>query len=283
MLQITNSISGVVKNPGAGNTIRNLIVAANAHTAITAFTDTTAGGDFFNCKATGVATGFLPTNGNERLILCQADQCTTAGFSSAGNSVQHIACVATATTGHAFTCTSTQLNSYIGCYAVNSTSSGNGFNLGGNRMTCFGCVAYGNAGSGFNIVSSGPTAALTNCLSVSNTLFGFADNGAGVVQADWLETCAAQGNGSGDYSGYLQARLISFVSLSVNPFTNAAGLDFSLNSTAGGGAALAGTGIPGSTTGLTLPGLSTLSYPSIGGAQPTSSGGAGGSSRNMVL
>ncbi len=277
-----NSIAPVITNAGSNNTLRNIIVAANAHTGITGF-DSGSASDFVRCKATGVATGFNPSNGNVRLILCQADQCTTAGFSSSGNSCTFIACVATATTGHGFTATSTQLNTFIGCYAVNSTSSGHGFNLGGNRQTCYGCVAYHNAGSGFNVASSGPTAELTNCLSVANTAWGFIDNSAGVVQSDWLETCAAQGNGSGDYSGYLQARLVNFVSLSVDPFTNAAGLDFSLNSTAGGGAALAGVGIPGSTTGLTLPGLATLSYPSIGGAQPTGGGSAGSSSHNLVL
>ena len=57
------------------------------------------------------------------------------------------------------------------------------------------------------------------------------------------------------------------VTLSVDPFTNAAGNDYSLNTTAGGGAAVTGAGTPGA-----MPGTSVVGAISGGVFQPTGSG-----------
>jgi hypothetical protein len=61
------------------------------------------------------------------------------------------------------------------------------------------------------------------------------------------------------------------VTLTGNPFTNAAGGDFSLNSTSGAGAACRGTGYPG-----VFPGGLTTGHVDIGAVQHAASGGAAG-------
>lgn len=60
------------------------------------------------------------------------------------------------------------------------------------------------------------------------------------------------------------------VSLSVSPFTSAGGNDFTLNNTAGGGAAVRGSGIPG-----TLPGSGGIGYMPMGALAPASCASAG--------
>lgn len=66
------------------------------------------------------------------------------------------------------------------------------------------------------------------------------------------------------------------VTLSVNPFTNPAGNDFSLNSTAGGGAAVKGAGFPGIVSGGT-------GHMDMGALQSAGGGGGGGTSGSVVF
>jgi hypothetical protein len=65
---------------------------------------------------------------------------------------------------------------------------------------------------------------------------------------------------------------IGDVTLTADPFTNAAGGDFSLNATAGGGAACREAGFPGA-----FPGGTTTGYLDIGAVQHQDAGGGGGS------
>jgi hypothetical protein len=61
-----------------------------------------------------------------------------------------------------------------------------------------------------------------------------------------------------------------FITITQNPFTNASGLDFSLNTLQGGGGSLRAAGYPG-----TFPSdINTTGYPDIGAAQHQDSGGA---------
>jgi hypothetical protein len=71
------------------------------------------------------------------------------------------------------------------------------------------------------------------------------------------------------------------VILSADPFTNAGSHDFTLNSTAGGGASAKGTATPGA-----LPGLSQTGSMSFGAFMPAAAGGASSSfveSHNIVV
>lgn len=103
-----------------------------------------------------------------------------------------------------------------------------------------------------------------NNLIYGNTLFGVTASGTLTWQI-WYN--AYGGNGSGNVNSF--ARLgYSPVTLTANPFTNAGAGDFSLNSTAGGGAACKDAGYPG-----VFPGGNTTGHLDIGAAQSAGSSG----------
>lgn len=68
------------------------------------------------------------------------------------------------------------------------------------------------------------------------------------------------------------------VTLSTNPFTNAGAGDYSLNSTAGGGAACKGAGFPG-----VFPGGLSTGHADIGAVQSSGGGGGGGGSSSVFI
>ena len=70
----------------------------------------------------------------------------------------------------------------------------------------------------------------------------------------------------------------SDVTLTADPFTNAAGGNFALNNTVGGGAACRAAGIPG-----VFPGGLTTGYIDIGAVQHQDSGGGGGLVGRLIL
>jgi hypothetical protein len=99
-------------------------------------------------------------------------------------------------------------------------------------------------------------ARLSNVVAAGNRGFGY------VMGNDTqMAACAGGLNASGNVSG-TPASNVGFVTLTADPFANAAGLDFAANRAAGGGALLRGSGVP-----ATLPGTNTASYPDIGAAQ----------------
>ncbi len=131
----------------------------------------------------------------------------------------------------------------VRCVSINATSSGPGF-IGGANGILIGCVAYGNNGNGFTLTTSGHL--LINCISYGN-------GAEFVFTADDLSIRLV--NCGGTSNNAAASVVESFVTLTVDPFTSAAGLDFSLNNTAGGGAGLRETGYPS-----TFPGLAGTSY-----------------------
>lgn len=131
----------------------------------------------------------------------------------------------------------------------------------GSSFTMINCPIYGNGGFGVR----GPST-------------GLASN---VFPINLGETNGYGNNTSGDRTGYTaitgamngNAAALGDVSLSANPFTSAT--NFALNTTAGGGAALAGIAFPGTfPTGATVGTLNA-------GAVQTSGGGGGGSGHSQ--
>ncbi len=246
----------------------NIIAAVNGHTSVTGFA---LGSQVaaYNCVASGVATGYAMNNGNGFAQNCLATGCTGNGFSIGNVSSCHD-CVALGTTaGSGFTCSGNAGAVFVNCCSIGSVgASSDGFTLGDNFGVCVSCVAYGNGGIGFNISTSGPSATCTNCISYGNTGVGYAGGTVTNLWASKLLNCAGGGNSS-NFSGLFASQIVNFQALSAGPFTNAAGNDFSLNSTAGGGALCKAAGIPGSTASTQLPGLSSLAYPDIGAVQST--------------
>lgn len=156
-------------------------------------------------------------------------------------------------------------NQAITAIITNSTianNSGNGLDIGGSSLAGFGRfllqvennIFYGNGGYGAEGFQNGlPSGAY---VSTSLPAVYFHHNAwGGNTNGAYLNISA----GTGD------------VTLSADPFTSSGTGDYSLNSTAGGGAALKGTGYPG-----VFPGGTTTGYSSFGAVDPLSCGGGGG-------
>lgn len=140
-------------------------------------------------------------------------------------------------------------------------------------IVCAGCTFYGNATSGVNLAISATCVALfDSCLFVGNTTTGLA---AGSGTAARMVNCAFYNNGSAT-GGVGNVNASGAVTLTGDPFTGAAAGDFSLNNTAGAGAACRGAG-RGSFTMAASGYGDAVSYPDIGAAEAQATAGGGGS------
>ena len=192
-------------------------------------------------------------------VLCTTISCTT-GFSFAGTSSRAYGCFAKGgTTGFLAAAGGVLSN------CVASGCSGIGFNLG-YMVSCFNCNTYGCGSDGFNSVNY-PLASFVNCIAANNSGYGF---NVGTTVQNQLVNCAYYNNTSGNVRT-VQQREIAGITLTGLPWTNAAGDDFSLNTTANQGAACRAAGIPG-----VLLGASTTGYLDRGAVQHQDPAGGGG-------
>lgn len=148
-------------------------------------------------------------------------------------------------------------------------------------------VLYGNSGMGFNDSTGNDINDPANPLNTTSQwclrnsiIYGNTGVGVSLHGVGWpimANENNAYGANSSPRSGLPAGT--GDVTLTGNPFTNAASGDFSLNSTAGAGTACKGVGYPQTF----LAGLSTTSTPDIGIAQQTTSGGGGASTSGHVF
>jgi hypothetical protein len=212
-----------------------------------------------------------------RCRFCLATGNTGASFVTTDS----LCCTAYANIGNTAAFVPSTAGQTVNCYAINNTGGTNahGFNWTSNGAFALNCVAYGNGGNGFQTTGGGtaPSYAM-NCIAENNTGIGF--NSTIATYVFRLYDCAAYNNTGGNFNNFLST-INLFNAQTASAFTNPAGLDFSLNNTPGGGANLRGQGAPTSSGALVIPGLSTLSYIDVGGAQhqDIGSGGTGGVSR----
>ncbi len=158
---------------------------------------------------------------------------------------------------------------------VGAAVSGNGIQIVRN------CVFADNSSDGLQPSSSSSPVNAT-CILENNIFYGNggwgADGGASVysitLQADAGRTNAFGSNASGNRNT-VQA-CPGDISLSADPFTASASNDFSLNSTAGGGAACKAAGFPG----ICPAGTGSLD---IGAIQSGGGGGGGGAALSRVF
>lgn len=249
--------------------------------------------------AGGALTRAFAVGGSSAAIVwrCRAANCTNNGFQSNSIGSQIVLCSATGcSTNPAFNCT----NMY-GCVAFSNTISGflsntgtrcvwvrcisyansgaasDGFESAGNQGSFFNCVAFNNGRSGFRLTSG--QVFLQNCIAQGHAAgFGFThvSNEQGLV----LQSCAGFDNASGNVSlgtgSFNQNN--DFVTGTGSFFTNAAAGDFSLNNTAGAGAAARAVGQPG-----VFPEGLTTGFLDIGAAQHQDGGGGGGGEHSAVF
>ncbi len=98
-----------------------------------------------------------------------------------------------------------------------------------------GCTAYNCTGDGF-LGGSRDDDVVVNCLAVGNGGYGF-----NATQGQVLVNCSGYNNSSGNYGA--SATIIDWLTITGDPFVDAAGGDFRLNDTAGAGAVLRGAGL----------------------------------------
>lgn len=210
--------------------------------------------------------------------------CEFKGFSDVGSLLgvgDYVKC-SSHNNNHGFSNNSNVGPVFIDCVAYDNTldgfgrTSGYGFYLN--------CIAYGNGQYGFNAYGNSTPLKIFNCTAYNNA-YGFVASGGSIIQK--LYNCLSYGNSVYGIYGPGEACFCAFgnntsgntdgqitliegnVTLSANPFTNAAGGDFSLNNTAGGGAACRAAGFPG-----LFPGGLTTGYLDIGAAQHQDVGGS---------
>lgn len=248
------SVTGITMLSGGTSTVlhvEGLIVDGNSGASNIGI-NTGARWLVHNCEAKNCVTGVIGTTGIGTTSKCKATTCTT-GF----NNILCIDCVATGgTTG--FSLTTANASDCI-AYA----NSGDGFILSG-AGTAAGCTSYGNGGDGFDLTSTTGTAVI-DCIATGNTGYQF-NTSASASHSPRLVNCAGKNDGTGIFQSTPPIN-VGFVTLTSDPFANAAGADFKLNNTAGGGAAARA---------LAISPYGQTSYRDIGATQHQDSGGGGG-------
>lgn len=219
--------------------------------------------------------GFAPLAFSANFYFCVATGCSTQPAFGGGGTFGYTAtsCVAFSNTVTGFEAST--LGMLIRCIAYGNsgaTSDGIAQTNGGNNGNFINCTSYNNGRDGFRVTGS-VQCNFINCVAEANAAFGF--TGGSGSDAIVLQNCATFNNTSGASSFNATGifnKNINFITGTSTFFTNAAGNDFSLNNTIGGGASLRAAGVPG-----VFPAGSTTGFLDVGAVQhadPASSGGA---------
>lgn len=128
----------------------------------------------------------------------------------------------------------------------NGIAAGGGSNVG---VVLINCAIVSNTSSGLSSTSAEIT--LINCVFDSNGGYGYEPQSGSV--GTFMLNNAWRNNASGKYHNVAAPIPIGEIILTASPFTNVP-TDFTLNNTAGGGAAIKGQGFPGNPTPSAIPG-----------------------------
>lgn len=258
---------------GTGQRLRNLVLDGNGLATHGVNSTGGTGPALEKIKATGCTTFGISSLSNMTLLRCwsTANGPGAGGFNLSNAANVAMGCIASVNTGTGFTVGSGQM--LMRCLSYNNAgASSHGFSFAGSSgAVLVHCVARSNGGDGMRIAN--PTALIAtlahNCIFVANGGFGINYTGGGTVTA-WHggNYNAFHGNTSGARTAALPAGP-NDVTLVGDPFTNAAGGDFSLIAGGGGGQCRA-AGYPG-----TLPSGLTIGAADIGAAQHADPQGAG--------
>ncbi len=232
---------------------RNLIFDGNSQTTA----KLSSGGSFFYCRVQGFNTASTSVS---TFIECYATSNSAAVFT--GNCVF---CICTANTSTPMIAGAAQVHAFNLSYA-NTGGTTDGASTALNGAVFINNVYHGNGANGVTL--TGSFGMVENCIAYSNAGIGLNGNAAASLSS--FKNCAVGANGTptsfGHYTG--------LITLNGDPFTNAAGGDFSLNTTAGAGALVRAAGFPG----VLVDGLSTgyLDVGAVQHADPASTGYSGG-------
>jgi len=228
---------------------RNFILDSNSQTNSRGFRATGQFITVIDVTATNSTTGdFTFDSAFNTCLRCLSNGGTGFGYSMVGGST----CIYCGAVNHnnstGFSLTGTLC---FGCYAANNTGTGAiGFSLltGGNSFDLLmNSVACGNASDGIRYAGGTfgqqNSPIVMNNISTGNSGYGFNFNGGAAVAGTFVA----------DYNAYFNNTLGALnnvtagshdVTMTATPF-NCAGTDFTLNNTAGAGAAIRTAGYPG--------------------------------------
>lgn len=253
----------------------------------------------YNCKVSNATSrGIFPNQANNLIQFCEVTGCTAAAEAAlrfGGNGPNTV----TDCNIHDNACPGMLIQSgtvIMFCKITNNTgASSDGIQNGGQQSTIRNNTIYGNGRHGINHSNSTNFYFCTfvrDNLLVSNGGYGQKGPGSGGSPAGpWWDGNAYYNNTSGTrnqlddtttnpINGASPYTNTLDVILTASPFTDAAGGDFSLNNTAGGGAAVRGTATPGA-----MPGVSQVGYMDFGAlqAQASAAGGGGKILRSSII
>ncbi len=282
LLQASGAISSFAMfTVGAAHTIvRSLRVDGASKTTSRGFSNGNINDVRYDyCSGINCTNGAFST-GNARNILfrCYATGCSSVAAFNNANSAVLIQCEAFDNTFVGFLATGNATYIYCLAYRNRGSSSVHGFSTTTTGSVSFiGCVAFYNQGSGFDLGIAG-FHHVQNCIAYSNGVYGIACVSSMLLAM--VYNCAFGANTSGPTSNLntsgTDQQVFNTVTLTGDPFTNAStstagASDFSLNNTAGAGAACRAAGMPG-----TFPQATAAGYLDIGAVQhadPASGGG----------
>lgn len=202
---------------------------------------------FKNCTNIGAFV-----DNDSKLINCEAVDNDSHGFFLDPGAVA-IGCTSRNNAGRGFELTS--FNRLFDCVSAGNTgTNGHGYfqPLGSTSCQFRNCVSYGNSKSGWHCdTAPGGLFTWMNCISYGNSELGWGQAGSVAQFAANAEMihCAAGANPSGNRAATPALIDLNFVTLTADPFVNAASNDFDLNSVLGGGAACRAAGFPGTLLG----------------------------------
>lgn len=218
------------------------------------------------CKVTGCATGFNHT-ATGRVTDCEAVSCTV-GF-AISNTTTFIGCKTSACASYAFQEQGASIVTFVDCLAI-GTTAGRGFSISASGSGTFAnCLSRGHRGVNGRGFELGNRSELVNCRSEDNTDYGFYTSTTGNLQVR-LRSCSGYNNLANTNSPFLATMITNLIACSADPSVDAVTGDYRLNSVAGGGLLLRGTGWP-----QAYPGLAAANAPDIGPYQSAASGTTG--------
>ena len=245
---------------------------------------------YINCKVSNYGNvGFNVSNG--AAYFCEVDGGSNQGFQiSTGGSATYCwvhDTVGNFTGGFYITGAHAKL---VKCIASDNTGAfRDGFYCSAYNITFINCISIGNGRHGINFDSGGGALNIgnivNNCILMNNGAYGLnvPTNTAFTQQYDHN---AYYNNTSGQKQGFgttgangVSPYTTTDITLTGDPFTNSAADDFSLNNTAGAGAACRETGWPGTI----FPGGLVTDYTDVGTIQHQGGGGGGSSQHSAVF
>lgn len=234
----------------SGTSLENFIINCNSQTTSTGVVISTNYQTCYNVTVqNATSNGFNRTGGNDIFIVgCEVDSCTggTAAFFSNGGRVAYVDCWSHDNSVDGFK--SNAATQFKRCRSTNNT--GQGYDLTGVSIELRNCVAHGNSSHGLDVGQNYPSiiVAIEDCIFTNNGGYGIDFTTAHTessFEISQIRNNAFRSNTSGDIGTWDDPHNADApkITLTADPYTNAASDDYTLNNTAGGGAACRNAGV----------------------------------------